>query len=329
MFTETGLTRVGAIVALCVVSGAIAGARQGGESRAEDTTEQRFVVTGVPDIVVKNSTDGRTTVRAYDGDEVRVRTVTEGWGASDLDVRIHQEGNRITTEVRRRHRRWFSWGRSPRVHIEIEAPRRSDIDARNDDGRLTVSGFDGRLSLAVDDGDLLVTDTSGELTARGDDGKLDLRDVDGVVDVRTDDGDLLAIDISGELTAVGDDGNVDLRQVHGSVDVRVDDGDLRLDGVLTLLRATADDGDLHIRAAAGSRMQEDWSIHTDDGSVSVGLPEHFAADLILRTDDGVIKVDQPITVQGVMSRHQLSGQLNGGGRELQVSSDDGRIIISR
>ena len=76
-------------------------------------------------------------------------------------------------------------------------------------------------------------------------------------------------------------------RVHGSVDVRIDDGDLRLDGVLTVLRATADDGDLHIRAEAGSRMQADWSIHTDDGSVSVALPEHFAADLIPRTDDGV------------------------------------------
>ena len=131
------------------------------------------------------------------------------------------------------------------------------------------------------------------------------------------------------MQPIGDDGTLDLREVHGSVDVRIDDGDLRLDGVLTVLRATADDGDLHIRAEAGSTMQEDWSIRTDDGSVSVALPEDFAADLILRTDDGVVKVDQPITVQGAMSRHRISGQLNGGGRELRVSSDDGRITISR
>ncbi len=327
MFTGTGLTRVGAIVALCVLSGATAGARQGGES--EDTTVQVFVVTGVPDIVVKNSTDGRTTVRGYDGAEVRVRTVREGSGARDLDVRIHQDGNRITVEVRSMDRRWFSWGRSPRVHIEIEAPRRSDITARNDDGRLTVSGFDGRLSLAVDDGDLRVADTSGELTVRADDGELDLRNVDEVIDVRTDDGDVRALEISGELTVVGDDGHLDLGQVHGSVDVKIDDGDLRLDGTLTFVRATADDGDLRIRVDAGSRMQEDWSIHTDDGSISVALPEEFAADLILRTDDGGIKVDQPITMKGAMSRHQLSGQLNGGGRELRVTSDDGRILISR
>ena len=102
-----------------------------------------------------------------------------------------------------------------------------------------------------------------------------------------------------------------------------------LDGTLTVVRITADDGDLRIRVEAGSRMQEDWAIHTDDGSVSVALPEQFAADLVLRTDDGGITVDQPITMQGAMSRHQLSGQLNGGGRELRVTSDDGRIIISR
>ncbi len=345
MFTETRLAAVTTLVLSFVVSGTFLTARQprqqSGDPFTVDTIEQRFTARDVPDIVIRNPTDGQTTVRANGGGEVRVRAVTEVRGASDraeaervaerVEVRIRQEGNRVSTEVRRTHPyRWFSWGRQPQVlvHIEIEAPRRSDIDAKNDDGLLSVSGFEGRLALAVDDGDLLARDISGELTAVGDDGNLDLRQVHGSVDVKTDDGDLLAMDVSGELTAVGDDGNLDLRQVNGSVDVRIDDGDLRLDGILTVLRANADDGDLHIRAEAGSRMQADWSIHTDDGSVTVALPENFAADLILRTDDGVTRVDQPITV-GAMSRHRISGELNGGGRELRVSSDDGRITISR
>ena len=147
-------------------------------------------MTGIPDIVVTNSTDGQTTLRAVEGNEVRVRITTDGWDRDDVDVHVRQDGNQIRIETRREEWRWFNWRRSPRVHIEIEAPPRSDIDARNDDGTLSVTGFEGRLSLSVDDGRLRVTDVSGELTARGDDGHLDLRRVTGSVDVRMDDGDL-------------------------------------------------------------------------------------------------------------------------------------------
>ena len=291
MFNKTGLTWAVAITALCVVSGAIPGASQDGETRGGDTTEQRFVVTGVPDIVVKNGTDGRTTLRAYDGNEVRVRTTKEGRGMDALEVRIHQDGDRISIETHRESGLWFSWGRSPRVHIEVEAPRRSDIDARNDDGPLTISGFEGRLSLVVDDGDLFVSDTSGELIVRGDDGELDIDDVRGAVDVRTD------------------------------------DGDLRLGGILTVVRASTDDGDLDIRAEPGSRMEQDWSLHSDDGGVLLTLPEDFAADLTVLADDGDIEIEPAITMQGRVSRNRISGELNGGGYELRVTTDDGRVTI--
>ncbi|MDP6581230.1 MAG: DUF4097 family beta strand repeat-containing protein [Vicinamibacterales bacterium] len=293
MSTATKLTLAGILAIMYGPSESALTAWQESDWPNGETLSQRFVVSDVPDIVIRNSTDGRTTVRASEGDEVRVRTIADGRDAEDLEVLIDQEGNRITVEVRRPHRRWFSWGRSPRMHIEIEAPRRSDVDARNDDGRLTVSGIEGRLVLSVDDGDLLVSDTSGELRARGDDGDLDLRDV------------------------------------GGSVDVRTDDGDLELNGVLSAVRASTDDGDLNIRAEAGSSLQRAWTINADDGDIWLMVADDLAADLTLRTDDGGIDVEPPISVMGRSSRSHLSGQLNGGGAELRVTSDDGHISITR
>ena len=96
------------------------------------TPNSGSAVSGVPDIVVRNSTNGDKTVRGYDGSEVRVRTIIEG-RERDVEVRVRQNGNRIAAEASR-HRRWFSWGRGPRVHFEIDAPRLSDVDARGDDG---------------------------------------------------------------------------------------------------------------------------------------------------------------------------------------------------
>ena len=126
-----------------------------------------------------------------------------------------------------------------------------------------------------------------------------------VVGLVVDDGNLVVSDTSGELRVRSEDGDVDLRQVNGSVEVNVDDGDLRLDGVLTVLRAYSEDGDLELRAHAGSSMEDDWAIH------------------------GPIEVEPPVAVRGRVSRHRLSGQLNGGGHELRVRSDDGHITIRR
>lgn len=107
------------------------------------------------------------------------------------------------------------------------------------------------------------------------------------------------------------------------VEVNVDDGDLRLDGVLTVLRAYSEDGDLELRAHAGSSMEDNWAIRADDGDISLVLPDDFAADLRLSSDDGPIEVEPPVAVPGRVSRHRLSGHPNGGGPDLRVRSDDG------
>ena len=76
-------------------------------------------------------------------------------------------------------------------------------------------------------------------------------------------------------------------------------------------------------------MEEEWSVRSEDGAVSLALPDGFTANLTVQTDDGAMRVDPPLTVQGSVSRHRLSGQLNGGGPALRVSSEDGRITITR
>jgi hypothetical protein len=70
-------------------------------------------------------------------------------------------------------------------------------------------------------------------------------------------------------------------------------------------------------------MEDNWAIRADDGDISLVLPDDFAADLRLSSDDGPIEVEPPVAVPGRVSRHRLSGQLNGGGPELRVRSDDG------
>ena len=82
-------------------------------------------------------------------------------------------------------------------------------------------------------------------------------------------------------------------------------------------------------AAPGSDRQDDWTISTGDGSVTLELPDAFNADLDAHTGDGRIAVEdlEVSDVTGKMSRDRLRGQLGAGGRSVRIRTGDGSITL--
>ena len=268
--------------------------------QSDETMDRRFTTDGTPEIYVRNE-DGDTEIRARAGNETRVRVRKEVRGASgrtaeeaaeEVKVEINQEGDRIEVIVRQPRRNGSFWNdRRVLVHIDITAPPRSDLDVGTDDGPLTVEGIEGNLRLHTEDGDLRISGCSGDL------------------EVRVDDGDL------------------DVVGFRGAIDARTEDGEVTLRGSLSSLRAESDDGSLRVRLEPDSAMTEDWLIRTSDGRVRMELPDDFAADLDIRVDDGSIDIDHPVTIQGELSRDHIRTELNGGGHELRIRTDDGSVRI--
>lgn len=274
-----------------------------------EIVDRTFQVAGTPEIVVR-SVDGSVTVRAHRDPQVVVRAVTEVYRADNdeearaaaarLMVEMRQLGDRVELTVERvrpafiEDRLLSAIGMAPYavVRFEIATPAASDLDLRTDDGAIDVTGLDGRLQLASDDGDVSVRSSTGAIEVRADDG-----------DVRLDD-------------------------VGGSVRVRNDDGDIQLSGELRVVRLATDDGDIRLGVLPGSRMDEAWSVQSDDGHINVTLPEGFAADLEVRFDDGEVTTDVPIAIDR-RSERRLSGRIDGGGLRFDIRSDDGDVRIER
>jgi hypothetical protein len=59
------------------------------------------------------------------------------------------------------------------------------------------------------------------------------------------------------------------------------------------------------------------------------IPGDLAADVELRTSDGYITTDIPITIEGSYNRHELHGKINGGGNRLSVHTSDGSVILDK
>ncbi len=265
-----------------------------------ETIDKSYTVDGTPQIDVRN-VDGPITITVHQGSDVKVKAIKEVHkAASDADakraadkvkVEIQQVGNRIEITADYPNN-IFSFGSGPYtiVRFEISAPKKSDVDAHGVDGSIEVAALEGRLQLKTVDGDLEVRSCLGEISAH------------------TVDGDLR------------------LENVGGTIEARTTDGDLRVDGALQALQVETTDGDLVVRVQPGSKMEREWSMESTDGDIRLTLPEDFAANLEIRSKDGEITTQFPVTVQKV-SEGRFSGELNGGGHRLSIGTSDGDIHL--
>ena len=265
---------------------------------AVEAEEHVFAVDGVPDVDL-STFDGRIEVRGWDRSEVRV--VVEKRAANrerleEIEIETEQNGDRVRVAARRREadglRVTLSLGSNWRgVRLIASVPHESNLHARTDDGRITIT------------------------------------DVSGAIEIFTDDGRIQGAGLRGAVRARTDDGSVRLEEVDGDVAVHTEDGSIHVSGVLAGLDASTDDGRIVVGAAPGSAMSGDWDLHAEDGRVTVDLPRDFSALLDLATGDGRIRVDDRFGGNAERGAEALRRVIGGGGFVLRVRTDDGSIRV--
>lgn len=151
----------------------------------------------------------------------------------------------------------------------------------------------------------------------------------GRINLQTGDGNIELADFSGEMDLSSGDGSQEIHRVVGSLHANTGDGHIEADGRFDLLDLKTGDGHLDVRAGAGSKVTEEWMLHTGDGSVSLEIPENLAADLYLHTGDGHIEVNAPMMTVGRIKENDVHGKINGGGNSITVHTGDGSISINK
>lgn len=153
---------------------------------------------------------------------------------------------------------------------------------------------------------------------------------EGRVDLKTGDGSIHLSGLKGDMTLTSGDGSQEIENVDGVLHARAGDGRIRANGRFDGLSLHTGDGSIDASAQAQSSMKSEWDIHAGDGSVTLRLPDNFAANVDFQTHDGHLDVDMPVTVNGGRLReHVIHGTMNGGGNLLTVHTGDGSIHVQR
>lgn len=287
------------IPAVVVVFGALGAGCVTVDSHSEIVREEkRFTVSGTADLRL-TTFDGSIQILAWDKPDVLVEIEKRGPTKAALDelvIEAEQKGNVITLEVQRPRAESFrgiGFHRSASARLVVSVPRDINITARSGDGSIKIERVNGRLEL------------------------------------RTGDGSIRASEVSGELQFDTGDGSITVDKAQGRLAADTGDGSVEVEGKLASVKLHTGDGSVVYRADQGSAMADNWEITTGDGSVSVYLPQGFAAEVDAHTGDGSIRSD----LQGLPSptgdeaRRTLRGRIGEGGRVLRIRTGDGAIRL--
>ena len=271
-------------------------------NRYKNEFEKSYAIQTPASVVIRNI-DGYVHVNSWDKNEVLVKGVISLRAETEkealrrmreINVIISHEDNSLTIRVERKKHGGLSelwrFATNWRVDLELSVPRECSLAISTVDGALRLSGVKGKHKLSTVD---------GAIEAQG---------LEGVIDCRTV------------------DGSCSMTDVRGDVEVSSTDGSIRVEGILTGLKATAVDGSIHIEAMDGSTIAQEWRLSGVNGSITLGVPESFSADLEASTVDGHISIGVPAELRE-MTERRVAARLGKGGSPISIATTDGSIRV--
>lgn len=175
------------------------------EGRFTDRESKSFPVSGTANVNLVTY-DGEISVHGWDKSEVMYTAVKHGNEEQQVKaIRIETEQQESSISVIAK-----SDGQEGSVDFDVFVPRNANVHLSSDDGRLSLQGVAGELTLRTGDGSIEVADSRGQLQANTGDGDIHVANFDGQADARSGDG---SITLDGKFTGLNartGDGSISL-----------------------------------------------------------------------------------------------------------------------
>jgi Putative adhesin len=215
----------------------------------------------------------------------------------------------------------------------LSPSRTLDIDGRQN-GSVSVHGWD-RSEVVV----LAKIQTDGEDAS-------DARDVASRITIDTDGGRVRAdgpstrrrqswsvsYDIwtpqETNLRVATQNGGISIGDIDARLDLSAVNGGIALRGVSGDVRGETTNGPLNVELDGDRWRGAGLDLRTTNGPVNLDIPEGYSARLETGTVNGGMRIDFPVTLQGVIGR-RISTQLGNGGAPIRAVTTNGPVEIRR
>jgi len=235
--------------------------------------------------------------------------------ATRVKIEIRRKDNQLTVETKYPEGRWTKNTSNVSVNYVLTLPSKAGATVSNISGSVDADNVGGLIKLMAVSGNIAVTGSTSNAVLEAVSGNITLRDVAGDVKASTVSGDILVERAAGSLTAESVSGKVTARDLAGtnSADVSSSSGNIFLEGGLN---------------PAGS-----YTLESHSGDITVSVPGSAAFDFTAWTFSGEFfsdfKVATELTGRAKGLRHDIRGQVNGGGSDLTLKSFSGDINLEK
>jgi DUF4097 and DUF4098 domain-containing protein YvlB len=128
------------------------------------------------------------------------------------------------------------------------------------------------------------------------------------------------------LEAVTQNGGVSAESVEGDLDFQAMNGGIRVDDVAGDVRGETTNGGVSATLSGSSWRGRGLDLRTTNGGVSLTIPRVYNARLETGTTNGGMRIDFPITVQGMIGK-RIQTQLGSGGPIVRVVTTNGGVRV--
>lgn len=167
----------------------------------------------------------------------------------------------------------------------------------------------------------ITTPADTEIRALADAGNVRIEGIDGPVECETDSGEIHISVIGSEVRASSDSGGIHVRGVKGPVDLRADSGHIEALEIEGTIDAKTDSGDIRL----SQTVVKPVCAQADSGRIRVHLAAAGGYSVRARTDNG--RIEMPVLTRQRLSRHELEGDIRGGGSVVDLETDSGDIEV--
>jgi hypothetical protein len=123
-------------------------------------------------------------------------------------------------------------------------------------------------------------------------------------------------------------GGITVGTIDSRVDIRTTNGGVKLSHMAGDVEGRTTNGGIDVDLDGTAWNGGGLDLETTNGGVRMGIPAQYNAHLETGTQNGNIRIDFPITVQGTIGR-SFSTDLGSGGATLRVRTSNGSVRITK
>ena len=125
-------------------------------------------------------------------------------------------------------------------------------------------------------------------------------------------------------------GGISIKNVSGNMKFETSNGGVSLTDVGGAVRGSTSNGGLTVMLSGSRWDGEGLDVRTNNGGVTLAIPENYNAQLEARTVNGGLSANYPLTITGELSTSRgISTTLGSGGPTVRVSTTNGGLKIGR